>query len=231
MTQDNVEEIVGVNSLRAVIFDMDGLMLDTEIIYHRAWQQAAADLGYGLEDELLLQMVGIKTAECEEMVLAACGRDFPLARFRPLWREHWHTLVDRHGIEHKPGLLGLLDTLEALQVPKAVATSSTRVEADFCLARTGIAQRFVAVTAGDEVREGKPAPEIFLLAARKLAVPPEACLVLEDSAAGVLGATAAGMRTLMVPDLRQPPAEIAQRAYRVLPSLHDAVPLVEVWFR
>ncbi|MCB0080968.1 MAG: HAD family phosphatase, partial [Caldilineaceae bacterium] len=115
----------------------------------------------------------------------------------------------------------LLDLLDTQQIPKAVATSSARAEARYTLANAGLLERFSIVVTGDQVERGKPAPDIFLLTAAQLGVPPSSCLVLEDSEAGVYAATAAGMCTFMVPDLIPPQPETAKRAFQVVESLAD----------
>ena len=210
----------------AVIFDMDGLMLDTEKIYHVAWQEAAQELGYTIPHELFFSLVGIRTEDCEEQIVAHMGRDFPLATFQDAWMEKWEQIAARDGLTLKPGLLALLDHIDALGIPKAVATSSTAPEAVRSLGMSALAPRFSVVVTGDQVIHGKPAPDIYLEAARRISVPPAACLALEDSSAGALAAHRAGMRVLIVPDLNPPTAEAANVATAILPSLHEAIAFV-----
>jgi beta-phosphoglucomutase len=199
----------------AVIFDMDGLMLDTEVIYQAAWKRAARELGYEVPDALFHDLVGLRTEDCEGQIMAA---------WEEAWDEHAHT----HGIETKPGLLELLALLEKLEIPKAVATSSTAPEAERSLGLTQLATRFSVVVTGDQVAEGKPAPDIYLAAAERLGVDPAACVAFEDSDAGTLAAARAGMRTYQVPDLKAPSIEAAAASTAVLNSLHDALPLFDV---
>lgn len=209
----------------AVIFDMDGLMLDTEIIYHHAWQRAAADLGYRLDDNVLHGLIGIRTEECEEVIRTRLGDGFPLHAFRLGWNQHWRAIAETGGIPLKLGLLELLDLLEARQIPKAVATSSTQAEAEYSLTITRLRARFPVVVSGDQVVHGKPAPDIFLAAATALYVDPARCTAFEDSSAGAIAASTAGMRTYIVPDLVQPSAEARARAADVFSSLHQALAL------
>ncbi|MEZ4864570.1 MAG: HAD family phosphatase [Caldilineaceae bacterium] len=212
--------------LTAVVFDMDGLMVDTEIIYHIAWRNAANALGYVTSDATLMATTGRRMEDCYALLQQAQPATFPMAEFKTIWPRYWHDYVLEHGIAQKAGLAELLDLLDDLQIPKAVATSSAWDEAIFTLQQAEIAHRFAIVVSGDQVTNGKPAPEIFLTAAQRLGVAPSHCMALEDSEAGVLAASAAGMVTVMVPDLIQPTPAVAQRAYRVASSLHEVSRLV-----
>lgn len=211
----------------AIIFDMDGLMIDTEIIYHRAWQDAAAELGYTIPGDLFHSLIGMRTDDCEARILEAMGPDFPLAHFHNTWPLHWDRIARQDGIALKPGLLPLLDLVDSHGLPKAVATSSTQEEAVRSLGLTGLATRFSVVVTGDQVPRGKPAPDIYLEAARRLAVAPDACVAFEDSSAGTLAAAAAGMAAFIVPDLNEPTAEARRAAAGVLDSLEQAPILLD----
>jgi beta-phosphoglucomutase-like phosphatase (HAD superfamily) len=210
---------------QAVIFDMDGLMIDTETIYHAAWQKAAAELGYTLDQRLFHDLIGLRTEDCEAQIYASMGEEFPMAEFTARWESHWDNHARTQGIEIKPGLGELLARLETLAMPKAVATSSTWAEAERSLGLTGLAARFPVVVTGDQVANGKPAPDIYLEAARRLGIPPEACVAFEDSSAGALAAATAGMRTYIVPDLKPPTPDARAAAEAVIASLHDALAL------
>lgn len=211
----------------AVIFDMDGLMLETEIIYYRAWKDAAAELGYDIDDALFHDMVGVRTEECDRILLARMDSDFPMDQFRLRRETRWHELADADGIMLKPGLSELLDLLDARGIPKAVATSSTRPEADHSLTVTGLRARFPVVISGDEVANSKPAPDIFLAAAAALHVDPTHCVAFEDSSAGAIAASRAGMRTYIVPDLMPPSTDARAVAADVFSSLHQALAIFE----
>ena len=200
-------------------------MFDTERLILCAWQQAMADFGYEASEEVFLASVGTTVESTNQFLRAAYGPDFPLEVTNDrtgdyVWRE-----VDAHGAPLKPGLLALLDYLEAHDIPKAVASSSRRVSIDRLLASVGLTERFAATAAGDEVTHGKPAPDIFLLAAQRLGVEPAQCLVLEDSEPGMRAARAAGMAVIVVPDLKPPSDQVAVLAAAVLPDLHA----VQAW--
>lgn len=206
----------------AVIFDMDGLTLDTERLILWAWQQAMADFGYPAPEELYLRSVGVTDAATDDILREALGEDFPVQAVRERERQHYRRAIADHGVPLKPGVVELLAFLEERRVPKAVGSSARRATVERLLGQAGLLHRFDAIAAGDEVAEGKPSPDVFLLAAQRLGVAPAGCLVLEDSEPGTVAARGAGMTAIIVPDLKPPSAEVAALAHAVLPSL-DAV--------
>jgi len=208
--------------IEAVVLDMDGLMLDTEPLYKAAWQEAAAELGYALDDPSYLNLVGRSTHDSERELLRNFGRSFPVREFRSRWSAVWRLRVEHTGIPLKPGLLEFLSFVEGQQLRIAVATSSDRDYTDFSLRHAGLLQRFSIVVTGDQVANGKPAPDIYVEAARRLGVEPSQCAALEDSDAGILAASRAGMLPFLIPDLKPPSEEATSAASRVLRSLHEA---------
>lgn len=206
----------------AIVLDMDGTMLDTEPLYKAAWQRAAADLGCAIDDAFYLRLVGRSIADGEAELAQRFGASFQLADFRLRWPELWRARVEAEGIPTKPGLVDLLTWVDERHMPVAVATSSDRDYATFSLRRAGLAGRFTTVVTGDEVDEGKPAPDIYLEAARRLGVDPAHAIAIEDSDAGTLAGHRAGMSVLLIPDLKAPSAEATAAACRVLGSLFEA---------
>ena len=192
-------------------------MLDTEPIYWEAMQQAASELGCRFNHEMRAAFVGRSIPAWRDTLMETFGADYP--RFRSRRRELWEQHVQEIGVPQKAGLNELLDRLEEDKVPKAVATSSSRPDALLCLG--SLAGRFDAIVTGDEVNRGKPAPDIFLLAAQRLALSPADCLALEDSEAGALAALAAGMSVILVPDLKQPSEGVSAQVDYVCSSLHE----------
>jgi HAD superfamily hydrolase (TIGR01509 family) len=205
----------------AVIFDMDGLMLDTERLAPRAWVEAAIALGVEFDLALTQPMVGRNFRDCASIITDRYGAAFPTADLMKAWHVAYDAIVAREGIALKAGLLALLDWLEGEDIPKAVATSTRRDRAQAELVQTGLLPRFTALVGGDEVVLGKPAPEIFLIAAHRLGQPAAGCIVLEDSEPGVRAALAAGMIPIMVPDLHPPSAELVALEPLMMASLAE----------
>jgi HAD superfamily hydrolase (TIGR01509 family) len=200
---------------------MDGLMLDTESLGARAWEEVAATRGIEFDAVVAQRLIGRTLADCRALILDHHGEDYPVDALMAGWNATFDALVEREGLALKPGLTELLDWLAERAIPQAVATSTRRSRARAKLEATGLWPRFAALVGGDEVARGKPAPDIFLAAARLLATPPKRCLVLEDSVAGLEAAAAAGIPAIMVPDLLPAPPSVAGVPPRVMRTLHD----------
>lgn len=212
--------------ITAILFDMDGLMIDTERMAQRAWQRAGAEFGFTLPDELYLQAVGRTAKATEALFRTGLGADFPFEAVYARKQHYLYTAIEEEGIPTKPGLGELLDLVDQQGIAKAVATSTARALAIKKLTAARLLNRFDTMVCGDEVAQGKPAPDIFLAAAAKLGVAPAHCLVLEDSSAGIQAAHAAGMRAVWVPDLIQPSPAITSLAFCVLPDLQQVCALL-----
>ncbi len=211
----------------AMIFDMDGLMLDTEPLAARAWTDAAGAIGVVFDEAVKLRLVGRNFPDCERLIREHHGHDYPVADLMRSWQKTYDAIVAREGISRKAGLTELLDWLDLQRIPKAVATSTRRARAEARLHHTGLRNRFDALVGGDDVARGKPSPDIFLEASARLGVPAVQCVVLEDSEPGVRAALAGGMFAIMVPDLQAPSAALLERDVLVLPSLFDVRELLQ----
>ncbi len=207
----------------AVIFDMDGLMLDTEPLAARAWDEAAAAVDAAFDAALARRMIGRNFHDCAAMLHAEAPPGYPVEAILSRWHAAYDAIVERDGLILKPGVRELIAWLEERAIVRAVATSTRRERACTKLSKTALLPRFAALVGGDEVARGKPAPDIYLEAARRIGTAPARCLVLEDSEPGVRGALAAGMVAVMVPDLLPPTAELLARDVVVHASLHDVV--------
>ena len=206
----------------AVIFDMDGLMLDTERPFIPLWAQAAKTLGYDIPVEVIHRMVGVNNEGARAVMLDEYGPDFPYDEIREKLRALLNDDIEKNGIQHKKGLLCLLDFLSAAKIPLAVATSTRRARAVEMLDRAGVLNRFSVIVAGDEVATGKPAPDIFLLAAEKLGATPSTCVGFEDSTAGLKALHAAGIRSVFIKDIVQPPPDVLAAVWRTCDDLAQA---------
>jgi HAD superfamily hydrolase (TIGR01509 family) len=206
--------------ISAVIFDMDGLMFATERISQRAWVRAAADYGYTYPEYVYQSVIGRARPDVERITMQAFGEDFPFEAVYTTKQRYMQETLERDGIPLKPGLISLLNWLSDHSIAVAVASSSPRA---VVLRNLRIAvlelERFVTIVGGDEVLHGKPAPDIFLEAARRMGVIPQGCLVLEDSNAGIQAAHAAGMQAVMIPDMKLATIETRNLAFRVVDSL------------
>lgn len=209
----------------AVIFDMDGLMLDSERAINACMAQAARELGHDIPDALWLRMIGGGDGLCRRLVAERIGEaaaDALLERSEVLY-----DAVADAGIDHRPGIVDLLEWLVARGLPRAVATSTRRPLAMRKLHAAGLLPYFDAVCTSSDVARPKPAPDVYLLAARTLDVAPSRCLVLEDSPTGVRAALAAGMTPIQVPDLLSPDAATLALGHRIAPSLEVVVPMLQ----
>ena len=211
--------------VEAALFDMDGLLLDTEAIYIEAMQAAAQELGREMSLEFCHSMIGVPSHECNLMIEAYYGEGFSLTEFREHFSVHRRRLMEG-GIPVKPGVVELLDFLAGHGLPLAVATSAGRATAQHQLGHAGLLGRFTALATRDDVERAKPHPDVYLESARRLGVAPERCLAFEDSNIGLEAAHAAGAMAFMVPDLLQPLPETRARCVDVLPDLHAALKLL-----
>ena len=207
-----------------VIFDMDGLMLDTERPILHLWAQVAKPLGWDIPLETVLRTIGINGNGMRALFLREYGPDFP---FDSIQKELSRLVTQEfeNGIAHKPGLIILLDHLASLGVPMAVATSTRRERALWKLRIAGILDRFAVLACGDEIVNGKPAPDIYLLAAERLGKAPSGCVGFEDSPAGLKALAAAGIASVFIKDIIEPPKEILATVWRRLENLAEAVTL------
>ena len=207
-------------AVKGVVFDMDGLLVDTETVFRDAMMEVSARHGRELPLVVFLRMVGLPREGSRAVAMDYFGEDFD---YDPWLGEVSLAAHARHqvGVVVKAGVFELLDHLEALELPRAVATSSGHATVNLQLGPNGLLPRFQTVVAAGDYARGKPAPDAFVEAARRLGVDPAACLALEDSHNGVRAAHAAGMMTVMVPDLLEATAEMRALCIAIARTLHD----------
>jgi beta-phosphoglucomutase-like phosphatase (HAD superfamily) len=195
--------------IRAVILDMDGLMLDTEPMSQAGWAKTFHERGLAFEPYQFHELIGLNVAGARRKMIQWHGPDFPFEEIYARKLECVDEIIARDGIPQKPGLAAFLAAVDSLGLRKAVATSTARQRALYKMNLAHVPGPIEILAGGDEVAHGKPAPDLFLLAAGRLGLPPGECLAFEDSDPGVLAARAAGMRTVIIPDQKRPSPEAA----------------------
>ena len=207
---------------RAVLFDMDGVIFDSERAVLALWREIAAELGLDGIGEVFIQCVGTNKRRTEEIFRAT----YPALDFQAFdeeVRRRFRARYDGGRLPVKPGAEEILRALRDRGVPLALASSTERAVVERELREAGLLRYFDALTCGDQVRRSKPDPEIFLLAARALGKEPQNCYVIEDSFNGIRAAAAAGMHPIMVPDMLPPDEEMERLAEVILPDLAAAL--------
>ena len=212
--------------VEGVVFDMDGLLLDTEIVYRAAMIEAGQVFGIGFTGEIYAAMVGKTTPECGVMLRELFGETFPVqSYFERVWADVEDLLKAETRL--KAGVIEILDFLDDRGLPRGIATSNGKPAVERYLGRFDLLPRFNAVVAHHDVTRHKPHPDPYLEAARRIGVDPLACLALEDSHPGVRAAHAAGMMTVMVPDILDPNEEMHEKCVHIADSLHHVLDLLK----
>ncbi|QLE56626.1 HAD family phosphatase [Nostoc sp. TCL26-01] len=206
-------------NIRAAIFDMDGLLFDTESIARWAWQQALASHGYVMSDDFYSEFVGRDLSWREKILKQKYGNNFPFEAVKRQRIEIGDRRELQEGLSIKAGVLDLLGQLNNLGIVIALATGTSRSRTIRRLNNAAILHHFTTIVTSEDVAQGKPAPDIYLEVSRRINVAPVQCLVFEDSCVGVEAAFSAGMYPIMVPDIEQPSPEIRCLAYQVFDSL------------
>jgi len=211
------------NTFQAVVFDMDGLLLDTESICMRIFKEACETLHVPFLNDAYLSIIGCNSTHIFKTLHNAYHDIIDYTLIHDEWRKQYNNVVENRAIPKKNGVIDVLLWLKNHQIPIAVATSTHKSLAIRKLELAGIAPLFEVITGGDEIKKSKPDPDIYLKAAKRLHIHPSKCIAFEDSSNGVISATAAGMRTYQVPDLINPTSETKHLAYKIISQIDNAL--------
>ncbi|MCI9336373.1 MAG: HAD family phosphatase [Lachnospiraceae bacterium] len=207
--------------MKAVIFDMDGVLFDTERLCMEAWMAVAGKWGLPKMEEVFPQCIGLNANDSREVVCKAYGRDFDYPLFREETAAWFEDCVNRRGLPVKPGVREILEWLKESGFRVGLASSTKEATVRSHLELAGLSEYFTRLTTGDMVEHSKPRPDIYLLACDRLGVEPGQTYAVEDSPNGVRAAHAAGMRTVMVPDMVAPDEEMVRLSCAVLRDLTE----------
>ena len=211
----------------AVIFDMDGLMIDTERLAAGGWKKAGEEMGFPIDDCRISQIRGRNVAAIRQLFLDWYGGEVSYEQARAIRVAYVEEEIRSKGVPVKAGLLELLEYLKEETILAAVASSTARAVVEEYLSRVGVLSWLDTVVCGDEVQKCKPDPEIFLKAAEKLKADPKKCIVLEDSFNGIRAGYASGGKVIMVPDLDPPTEEAEKLCFRICPTLAHVKKVLE----
>ena len=214
------------NTIRGVLFDMDGVVLDTEKLYARFWAEAAHALGYPMTYEQALGMRSLNSVAGQAKLESYFGPGVSRPAMRAKRVELMDAYVAQFGVEAKPCIHELLDYLKGQGIRTAIATSSPMERAKSYLDSLDLTTKFDCICSGHDVAQGKPAPDIYLKAAASIGVPPENCLAIEDAPAGILSAHRAGCMPVLVPDLDGSDEEMRKTLYAEADSPLDIIHLL-----
>jgi len=206
--------------IKAVLFDMDGLIFDTEGLYKKSWQHAAREQGLELSDAFYQNFIGVQDAECERLLLMKFAEKLNMDRFRRV-RDRMLSAERAEGIVYKIGFEALFIELKDRDFKCGLVTSSSLPLVQHHFTGFDYLSQFDAVVTSENVENGKPAPDCYLMACEQLNISPAECLVLEDSNNGMRSALDAGCHAVMIPDLLQPDSDVARRATSVLSNLME----------
>lgn len=213
--------------IKGAVFDMDGLMFDSERITYNGWQKLMDENGYEYSINVFKQTVGRRKKEVEQFYYSKYGKDFPYRKLSEIQRNNYINFVMTKGAPVKKGLYEILEFLKDNDIKIALATSTSRQTSLVNLESAKVKKYFNALVCGEDVTNGKPDPEVFLTAAKRIGIEPDQCVAFEDSFNGIRSAFASGMTTVMVPDFIQPTDEILTMVNYLCSDLSNAVEVLK----
>ena len=208
-------------NIKAVLFDMDGTLIDTETYYRIFWPKAMAEFGYHMTDEQVLSMRSLGRPFAPARLRSWFGEELDYYAIRARRTEMMEECLDREGVRLKPGAVEILEELKRRGIIAAVATATPLERTEKYLNATGIRSYFSHIISATQVKEGKPSPDIYLYACEQLGLKPGECLAVEDAPNGIMAAYRAGLSVVMVPDQTQPDEELEQYLYACVGRLDD----------
>ena len=214
-------------TIKGILFDMDGLILDTEKLYTRFWQEAANSLGYPMTKEQAIGMRSLNREFGAAKLQSYFDRPIDYEAVRSKRIELMSAYIEKEGVEVKPGIYELLEFLKEKGIKTAIATSSPIERTNQYLKSVGLENSFDKLISGYMVKKGKPEPDIYLMAAAELGLRPDECLALEDSQSGLISGSRAGCYPVMIPDQDEPTAETEEILFAKADSLHYIISLLK----
>lgn len=215
------------DKIQAVVFDMDGLMIDTERLAARGWKEAGEKMGFLIDEEKISQIRGRNLADVQQLFQDWYHGKVNCIEARTIRFDYARNYIRENGVPVKTGLVELLEYLREQEIPAVAASSTERKVVVEELGQADLLKYFDAIICGNEVHRSKPNPEIFLKAMERIQAKPENCIVLEDSFNGIRAGYAAGSRVIMVPDLDFPTEEIRRLCFRICPTLSHVINVLE----
>jgi beta-phosphoglucomutase-like phosphatase (HAD superfamily) len=214
-------------TVEGIIFDLDGTVIDTERFSLGVWPEVSRKHGYALTDEMARRFVGLNDEAERKILRAEFGDGFPYDEIRDEMRVLFRREAERNGISVKKGFTELMAVIKRLSLPYALATSTARAIVGWKLDYAGLTGVFPLIVCGDEVKNGKPAPDIFLKAAELIEKTPAACIGIEDSPAGLRGLHDAGIRSVFIKDLITPTSDVLAGVWRECRDLNEVCALLD----
>jgi len=207
----------------AVIFDMDGLMVDTERIMKEQIKEILKEMGFPATEQSILKLIGLTDSRTKEVLEKEYGKEFHHDIFLKKLLERKQNVYHNEQINVKKGLWELLEFLKKENMKSIVATGTIRENMTLILKRTGLLEHFSLSVCGDEIEKGKPSPDVFIKAVEKLNVPKQKCLILEDSQNGIIAANNAGIEVIFIKDIVTPEKQYMEQIYAECSDLSDVI--------
>ena len=216
------------NNIKTIIFDMDGVIFDSERALIDGWVEISHKYGFVADYEVAKACIGVKLQRTKEIYLEHFGPDFPFDEYQQEVRDNYEALYDTPNIPIKLGVVDFVKKLKANGYTLAIASSTVLSAVERQVRAAGIREYFDVVLGGDDVKDGKPAPDIYLMAAEKLGKDPSQVIVIEDSYNGIKAASAAGAKAIMVPDILPPNEEMREKAWKICKDFDEVREVLEL---